>query len=94
MAKQVLQIDFTTSYGGEYSGFFLREKFTDEEALLEIDLHDMGGADPTKRPYFIIIPKVKTPILSAIRDNIIEQRECESPNSIWRLQEDTNNDTQ
>lgn len=88
MAKQILQIDFSTASDMEYSGFFMRDKFTDEEALLEIDLYDMGGADPSKRPYFIIVPKGKSPILSAIRESIIEQRNCDSPDSIWKYTED------
>ena len=89
MASEILQINFTTTYGGEYIGYFLADKFTDEEALLEIELRDMGGGDPTKKGYFLIVPKYKTPILSAIRENIIEQRDCENPNSIWREKENT-----
>ncbi len=72
MASEILQINFTTTYGGEYIGYFMADKFTEKEALAEIELWDMGGADPTKKGFFLIVPRSKTPILSAIRENIKE----------------------
>ena len=83
MASEILQINFTTTYGGEYIGYFMADKFTDEEALLEIDLRDMGGANPDKKGYFLIVPKHKAPILAAIRENIIAQQDCDDSNSIF-----------
>lgn len=72
MAHEIFQINFTTSYGGEYIGYFMADKFTEKEALAEIEMRDMGGADPTKRGYFLIVSKSKAPILTAIRENIKE----------------------
>lgn len=57
-------------YRTNYILYFMSDKMTEEDAKKEMHLHSMGGYDPKNRPYFIVIPDDKQPILQRIRANI------------------------
>lgn len=82
----VAQIDFEFR-GKDYIMYYLCDKMTVDDACKEIDLIDMGGGNPEFAPYFLIVGENKAPILSAIRDRIIETATTEV-NSIWRYKEE------
>ena len=53
----------------EYYVFYDDAYMTQEQAEKELEFMDMGmGYDPEKYPYYFILPAVKKPILSAIKE--------------------------
>ena len=53
----------------EYYVFYDDAYMTQEQAEKELECMDMGmGYDPEKYPYYLILPAVKQPSLSAIKD--------------------------
>ncbi len=53
----------------EYYVFYDDTYMTHEQAEKELEFMDMGmGYDPEKYPYYLILPAVKKPILSAIKE--------------------------
>lgn len=63
-------ISFTDTYRGEYILYYMSDKMTEKDALLEMECHSIGGHNPDLYPYYIIIPKKKWDILQRIRGNI------------------------
>lgn len=56
----------------EYYVFYDDTYMTQEQAEKELECMDMGmGYDPEKYPYYLIVPAVKKPILSAIKEYLI-----------------------
>lgn len=82
--SKISAIMFTDHHNMDYILYYLSDKMSEKQALLEMEMRNMGGGDPSLFPYFIIVPTDKSPILSAIRDGIIETQYDESVSSIWR----------
>jgi hypothetical protein len=58
----------------EYYVFYDDTYMTQEQAEKELECMDMGmGYDPEKYPYYLIVPAVKKPILSAIKEYLIDE---------------------
>jgi hypothetical protein len=58
----------------EYYVFYDDTYMTQEQAEKELECMDMGmGYDPAKYPYYLIVPAVKKPILSAIKEYLIDE---------------------
>jgi hypothetical protein len=58
----------------EYYVFYDDTYMTQEQAEKELECMDMGmGYDPEKYPYYLILPAVKKPILSAIKEYLIDE---------------------
>ncbi len=58
----------------EYYIFYDDTYMTQEQAEKELEFMDMGmGYDPEKYPYYFILPAVKKPILSAIKEYFTDQ---------------------
>lgn len=58
----------------EYYVFYDDTYMTQEQAEKELECMDMGmGYDPDKYPYYLIVPAVKKPILSAIKEYLIDE---------------------
>ena len=58
----------------EYYVFYDDAYMTQEQAEKEFECMDMGmGYDPEKYPYYLIVPAVKKPILSAIKEYLIDE---------------------
>ncbi len=58
----------------EYYVFYDDAYMTQEQAEKELECMDMGmGYDPEKYPYYLILPAVKKPILSAIKEYLIDE---------------------
>mgnify|MGYP003309267886 CR=1 FL=1 len=66
-------ISFTDSFRGEFILYYMSDKLSEEDALLEMECYTIGGHNPDLAPYYIVIPKVKNPILQRIRANIYHQ---------------------
>ena len=57
----------------EYYIFYDDKYMTQEQAEKELDFMDWGtGFDSKLYPYYLILPKVKKPILSCIKDYLME----------------------
>ena len=57
----------------EYYIFYDDEHMTQEQAEKELEFIDCGGGcNPKLYPYYLILPKVKKPILSAIKEYLID----------------------
>lgn len=68
---QRIDIKLTEYWFGfdEYYVFYDDTYMTQEQAEKELECMDMGmGYDPEKYPYYLILPAVKKPILSAIKE--------------------------
>ena len=68
---QRLDVKFAEPWHGfdEYYVYYDDEYMTHEQAEKELEFMDWGmGYDPEKYPYYFILPAVKKPILSAIKD--------------------------
>lgn len=53
----------------EYFVFYDDTYMTHEQAVRELECMDMGmGYDPENYPYYLILPAVKKPILSCIKE--------------------------
>jgi hypothetical protein len=66
-----LDVKFVEHWHGfdEYYVFYDDEHMTKEQAEKELEFIDWGmGYDPEKYPYYFIVPSVKKPILSAIKE--------------------------
>ena len=66
-----LDIKFVEPWHGfdEYYVFYDDQYMTSEQAEKELEFMDWGmGYDPEKYPYYFILPAVKKPILTAIKD--------------------------
>jgi hypothetical protein len=66
-----LDVKFVEHWHGfdEYYVFYDDEHMTKEQAEKELEFLDWGmGYDPEKYPYYLIVPSVKKPILSAIKE--------------------------
>jgi hypothetical protein len=66
-----LDVKFVEHWHGfdEYYVFYDDEHMTKEQAEKELEFIDWGmGYDPEKYPYYLIVPSVKKPILSAIKE--------------------------
>lgn len=58
----------------EYYVFYDDTYMSQEQAEKELECMDMGmGYDPEKYPYYLIVPAVKKPILSAIKEYLIDE---------------------
>ena len=58
----------------EYYVFYDDEYMTEEQAEKELEFMDCGmGYDPEKYPYYLIVPAVKKPILSAIKEYLTDK---------------------
>jgi hypothetical protein len=58
----------------EYYVFYDDTYMTQEQAEKELECMDMGmGYDPEKYPYYLIVPAVKKPILSAVKEYLINE---------------------
>jgi hypothetical protein len=58
----------------EYYVFYDDTYMTQEQAEKELECMDIGmGYDPEKYPYYLIVPAVKKPILSAIKEYLIDE---------------------
>lgn len=58
----------------EYCVFYDDTYMTQEQAEKELECMDMGmGYDPEKYPYYLIVPAAKKPILSAIKEYLINE---------------------
>ena len=67
------QIDFTLS-GTEYSILYDSGHMTDKQAKLECEFVGWGkGCDESLYPYYLIVTKLKKPILSCIKKHILEE---------------------
>lgn len=70
MLKQ-LEVKFVEHFRGfdEYYIFYDDEHMTQEQAEKELEFIDWGmGFDQELYPYYLILPKVKKPILRCIKD--------------------------
>lgn len=57
----------------EYYVFYDDAYLTQEQAEKELECMDLGmGHDPAKYPYYLIVPAVKKPILSAIKEYLTD----------------------
>ena len=68
---QRLDVKFVEHWHGfdEYYVFYDDTYITKDQAMKELEFMDMGmGYDPEKYPYYFILPAVKKPILSAIKE--------------------------
>ena len=75
MLKQ-LDVKFVEPWRGfdEYYVFYDDEYMTKEQAEKELEFIDWGmGYDPEKYPYYLILPHVKKPILSAIKEYFLSR---------------------
>ena len=65
------QIDFTIN-NVEYCILYDSTKLTEEQAIIECEFVGWGmGHDESLFPYYIIVEKVKTPILKCIKEHIL-----------------------
>ena len=56
----------------EYYVFYDDTYMTYEQAKKELECMDMGmGYDPEKYPYYLIVPAVKKPLLSCIKEYFV-----------------------
>ena len=59
----------------EYYIFYDDEYMTQEQAEKELEFLDWGeGCDESLYPYYLILPKIKKPILSAIKEYFLSGR--------------------
>lgn len=66
------QIDFTMN-GIEYIMLYDSDKMTDEQALAECEFVGWGmGKEKELFPYYLIVEKMKTPILHCIKRHLSE----------------------
>ena len=69
----LMQIDFTLS-GIEYSMFYDSDKMTKEQALIECEFVGWGmGHDKSLFPHYLIVEKMKAPILKTIGNHCREE---------------------
>lgn len=71
--SELSAISFTDTLRGEFILYYMSDKMTEEEALLEMECYSIGGHNPELYPYYIVIPKLKNPILQRIRANIYHE---------------------
>lgn len=74
MLKQ-LEVKFAEHWHGfdEYYVFYDDAYMTEEQAEKELEFMDWGmGFNPDLYPYYLILPKVKQPILSAIKEYLTD----------------------
>lgn len=72
---QQLEVKLAEHWHGfdEYYVFYDDAYMTQEQAEKELECMDMGmGYDPEKYPYYLILPAVKKPILSAIKEYLTD----------------------
>lgn len=72
---QQLEVKLAEHWHGfdEYYVFYDDTYMTQEQAEKELECMDMGmGYDPEKYPYYLILPAVKKPILSAIKEYLTD----------------------
>lgn len=73
---QRLDVKFVEHWHGfdEYYVFYDDTYMTKDQAMKELEFMDWGmGYDPEKYPYYFILPAVKKPILSAIKEYFTDQ---------------------
>ena len=57
----------------EYYVFYDDAYLTQEQAEKELECMDMGmGYNPENYPYYLIVPAIKKPILSAIKEYLVD----------------------
>jgi hypothetical protein len=70
----IRQIDFGMTDGREYYLFYDDTKMTEEQALKECEFVGWGaGYNESLYPYYLIVPKGKKSILSAIKEEISDE---------------------
>lgn len=57
----------------EYYVFYDDEHMTQEQAEKALEFIDWGSWEPELTPYYLIVPAVKKPILSAIKEYLTDQ---------------------
>ena len=70
------EVKFVEHWHGfdEYYVFYDDQYMTKEDAEKELECLGLGmGYRPELYPYYLILPKVKKPILSAIKEHLIDQ---------------------
>jgi hypothetical protein len=57
----------------EYYVFYDDEHMTQKQAEQALEFIDWGSWEPELTPYYLIVPAVKKPILSAIKEYLIDE---------------------
>jgi hypothetical protein len=57
----------------EYYVFYDDEHMTQKQAEQALEFIDWGSWEPELMPYYLIVPAVKKPILSAIKEYLIDE---------------------
>lgn len=68
------EIDFTTNTGLKYIMLYDSDYLTEEQALIECEFVGCGmGHNEELFPHYLIVEKMKTPILHCIKEHISEK---------------------
>lgn len=67
----------------EYYVFYDDKHMTQEQAEKALEFIDWGSWEPELTPYYLIVPAVKKPILSAIKEYLIDEGYDMSTEQHW-----------